>query len=149
MIRDLNFLRWNRLQNAGFALAAVALLLGCGSSDKGKVSGTVKYEGQPVTGGSISFAPVLDPAKSSAGRVATGAVRSDGGFTLSTDADEDGALIGRHEVIYSPPAVGGESADPAVAKSPYDGLVPREPQVEVKGGENSFAIELVKAKPSP
>lgn len=118
---------------------------GCGSSDKGKVSGTVTAAGQPVSGGSVSFAPV---AGSSAGRVATGAVRSDGSFSLSTDADEDGALIGRHEVVYTPPSVGGESADPAL-KSPYHGLVPREREVEVKGGDNKFAIELIPAQPAP
>jgi hypothetical protein len=132
-------------------LAAAILLVGCGASgcgsnDKGKVSGTVKAAGQPVTGGSISFAPVAGSVAS--GRVATGAVRSDGTFSLSTDTDEDGALIGRHEVVYTPPSVGGESADPA-AKSPYHGLVPREPQVEVKAGENTFAIELIPAQPAP
>jgi hypothetical protein len=132
-----------------FALTAVVLLLGCGASDKGKVSGKVTLAGQPVTGGSISFAPVADPAATAPRRVATGAVRSDGSFSLSTDTDEDGALIGRHEIVYTPPSVGGESADPTAAKSPYDGLVPSEPQVEVKGGDNTFTIELVKAKATP
>lgn len=145
----MNFLLRNRLHTAGIAWAVVALALGCGSSDKGKVTGTVTFEGRPVPGGSISFVPVVDLANAGAGRVATGAVRGNGSFALSTDADEDGALLGLHEVVYAPPAVGGESADPALAKSPYDGLVPREPQVEVKSGENSFAIELIKPKPAP
>lgn len=152
MTCEINSVRWERSLHAGIALAAAFLLLGCGSSDKGKVSGKVTFEGQPVTGGSVSFAPVVGPVSESAAaapaRVATGAVRSDGSFSLSTDTDEDGALIGRHEVVYTPPSVGGESGDPA-AKSPYHGLVPREPHVEVKGGVNTFTIELVKAPPAP
>lgn len=145
MIYQVNSVRWERSCNAAIMLAAALLLVGCGSSDKGQVSGTVTAAGQPVTGGSVSFAPV---AGSAAGRVATGAVRSDGSFSLSTDTDNDGALIGRHEVVYTPPSVGGESADPA-AKSPYHGLVPREREVEVKAGENKFAIELIPAQPAP
>lgn len=133
--------RWSRSLHAAIVLAAALLFVGCGTSDKGKVSGTVSAAGQPVTGGSVSFAP-------SSGRVATGAVRSDGSFSLSTDTNDDGALIGRHEVVYTPPSVGGESADPA-ARSPYHGLVPRERHVEVKAGDNKFAIELVPAAPSP
>lgn len=146
MTYQVNSVRWERSRNAAIALAAALLLAGCGSSDKGQVSGTVTAAGQPVTGGSVSFAPVAGSV--SAGRVATGAVRSDGSFSLSTDTDEDGALIGRHEVVYTPPSVGGESADPA-AKSPYHGLVPREREVEVKGGVNTFAIELIPAQPAP
>jgi hypothetical protein len=145
MTNQAHSVRWVRSRNAAIALVAALLLVGCGASDKGKVSGTVKVAGQPVTGGSVSFAPV---AGSGSGRVATGAVRSDGSFSLSTDTDEDGALIGRHDVVYTPPSVGGESADPAL-KSPYHGLVPREGQVEVKGGVNTFAIELIPAQPAP
>jgi hypothetical protein len=152
MTNQVNFIRWERLKNAGIVLATALLLVGCGSSDKGKVSGTVTSAGQPVTGGSVSFAPVAGADSStgaaSSSRVATGAVRSDGTFSLSTDTDGDGALIGRHEVVYTPPSVGGESADPA-AKSPYHGLVPRESQVEVKAGANTFAIELVPEPPAP
>lgn len=129
------------------ALVGVMLLLGCGANDKGKVSGTVTFAGQPVTGGSISFAPVAGSG-TAPGRVATGAVRSDGTFSLSTDKDEDGAMIGRHEIVYTAPTVGGEAPDPAAAKSPYDGLVPSEPHVEVKAGANTFKIEL-KAKAAP
>lgn len=143
-----NSLHWQRSLITGIALATALLLAGCGSSGKGKVSGTVTAAGQPVTGGSVSFAPVAGSGAAAAGRVATGAVRSDGTFSLSTDADNDGALIGLHEVVYTPPSVGGESADPA-AKSPYHGLVPRERQVEVKTGENTFAIELVPEQPAP
>jgi hypothetical protein len=143
-----NSLRWERAPHAGLALAAALLLAGCGSSGKSQVSGTVISAGQPVTGGSVSFVPEAKPGATAVGRVATGGVRSDGTFSLSTDTNEDGALIGRHEVVYTPPSAGGESADPA-AKSPYQGLVPRERQVEVKAGDNKFAIELVPAQPAP
>lgn len=146
MTYQVHSVRWERSRHAGIVLVAALLLVGCGSSDKGNVTGTVTAAGQPVTGGSVSFAPVAGSVAS--GRVATGAVRSDGTFSLSTDTDNDGALIGRHEVVYTPPSVGGESADPA-AKSPYHDLVPRQREVEVKAGANTFAIELVPAPPAP
>ena len=45
----------------GWQLPAVALglalALGCGARDKGEVVGKVVFNGQPVTGGSITFVP--------------------------------------------------------------------------------------------
>lgn len=141
MIYQVNSVRWERSCNAAIVLAAALLLVGCGSSDKGQVSGTVTAARQPVTGGSVSFAPV---AGSAAGRVATGAVRSEGSFSLSTDVDNDGALIGRHKGGLHAPIgrrrIGRPRREIAL---PRPGA--REREVEVKAGENKFAIELIPA----
>lgn len=121
-------------------LFAVAVT-GCGPGDRAAVKGRVSYDGQPVTGGSITFAPIASAAK--AGKPATGKVQPDGTFVLGTDTAADGALIGRHDVFYRPPAAASENADPNV-RSAYQGLVPKESEVEVKAGQNEIAIELVR-----
>jgi hypothetical protein len=127
----------------------LSLLVGCGSaSGKGKVSGKVTFAGQPVTGGSITFAPLAAPNASAGAeggaRPATGRVAEDGTFSLSTDEDGDGALIGRHSVVYSPPSAATETPDPRTPPSPYFGLVPKEREFEVKEGSNEVTVELVK-----
>lgn len=128
-------------------MLALSLLVGCGSSNgKGKVTGKVTSAGQPVTGGSITFAPLAAPASGAEGgaRPATGRVAEDGTFSLSTDEEGDGALIGRHSVVYSPPSAATETPDPRTPPSPYFGLAPKEREVEVKDGSNEFTVELVR-----
>lgn len=131
---------------AGFVVTAMA---GCGASDKGAVRGKVIFEGQPVSGGSITFAPIRSPGNESAvgsGKPATGRVGADGLFVLSTDDDADGASIGRHHVVYAPPSGETETPDPTTPRSPYEGLAPRETEVEVKGGRNEFTVELIRPR---
>lgn len=126
---------------------ALSLLVGCGSSSgKGRVTGKVTAAGQPVTGGSITFAPLAAPTAGAEGgaRPATGRVAEDGTFTLSTDEDGDGALLGRHSVVYAPPSAATETPDPRTPPSPYFGLVPKEREVEVKEGTNEVNVELVR-----
>ncbi len=74
------------------------------------VTGVVFYNGKPLPFGSILFQP-------DKGQTAAGDIRSDGSFTLSSYADEDGAVPGAHRVSVScfegqrpgkqPPANGG------------------------------------------
>jgi hypothetical protein len=134
-----------RLHRRGILRVAPVLfavvVTGCGASDKASVKGKVIHDGQPVSGGSITFAPIASADK--AGKPATGKVQSDGSFVLGTEEASDGALIGRHNVVYRPPAAASENADPNV-RSPYHGLVPKESEVEVKAGQNEVSIELVR-----
>ena len=51
-------------------------------------------DGQPVTSGTVRFKPVQ-------GRVATGAIQSDGSFTMSTFEDGDGVVPGTHAITVS------------------------------------------------
>ncbi len=133
------------------AIGAVALS-GCGSAGDfptAPVSGKVTYDGQPVTGGSITFAPISTGNELKVGQPASGVVQQDGTFVLGTQSENDGAVIGRHRVLYSPPApepvessgAGGHSQAPP---SPYAGLTPKEAEVEVQKGNNTFEIELIK-----
>jgi len=81
-------------------IAATAVIFGC-SDDSGlatryKVSGTVKYKGQPVPKGSIVFEPSNPPMPQ--GRVAQGSIEN-GSYSLTTSTPNDGALPGEYKVI--------------------------------------------------
>jgi hypothetical protein len=84
------------------ALLSAALLAGC-ADDQGGALQTVKAhpvsgrvllpDGQPLAQGTVTFVPVGEK-----GRQASGAVRPDGTFTLTTDEDGDGAGEGEYRV---------------------------------------------------
>lgn len=149
-----------RLASLFFLLASVGLLVtlsGCsaGTPGTGAVTGKVTTaDGQTVTSGSLTFAP----ATGTEGKPATGVVQADGSYTLTTYEKDDGAVIGRHNVTYSPGSGGpdeeeegeepsedsGEHDEEEVAPEvPFSGLMPKESEVEVKAGPNEINIELV------
>ena len=155
--------RFRRWLGSGLVLLAVALLLvalpGCpggGELETAPVQGSVTYEGKPVTGGSITFRPTQaagGAGGATTGKPASGAVQADGSFVLTTYEASDGAVVGQHEVMYTAPTVElpyDEDNPPEgyeklpVPESPYQGLVPKTKQVEVKAGGNDFTIELVR-----
>lgn len=122
---------------------------GCGRSgaefNVAPVRGKVLYNGQPVTSGVVRFRPteVAGAREGVTGKPASGEVKSDGTFVLSTYKDGDGAVIGKHEVSYLPVVKGAETYEDKPEPSPYAGLVPKEKVVEVKKGTNEVTIELV------
>jgi hypothetical protein len=128
-----------------------AVLIGCGGGsefDTAPVHGKVTYQGKPVEGGSITLRPLATGDQSETGKPASGEVQADGSYALSTYGDQDGAVVGRHQVLYTPPYIEpdralkpGESA-PA---SPWDGLVPKQQEIEIKAGDNAINIELAPA----
>jgi hypothetical protein len=83
------------------ALGAAILLAGCGGDPNkpplGKVSGTVTYNGKPVTSGSVIFTPVAGQGAET-GQVATGQLESDGSYTMTTFDFGDGVVLGQHVV---------------------------------------------------
>lgn len=85
--------------SSGLFTVALLVVVGCGSDDTGlsrrySVSGTVKYKGEPVPKGSITFEPT-----SESGRHATGTIEN-GAYSLSTSGSSgDGALPGNYKVI--------------------------------------------------
>ena len=135
------------------AMLCVGSLLGagCSGSDDPKtaaVRGKVTREGQPVSGGSVMFNPRASADKKGPpGKPAAAEVDADGTFTLTTYAKNDGAVIGKHQVTYTPAPVEidekqhKEGSKPPV--SPFAGLVPSNQEVEVKAGSNTIDIELV------
>ena len=132
---------------------------GCGGGafEVVPAGGSVQFNGAPVSAGSITMVPVA-AAGAEPGKPAKAELRADGTFELSTYGQFDGAIPGRHTVIYEGPeaeeAEEGESetetADPNARKArktakPRTALqVKAGTEVEVKSGsENRFVIELV------
>jgi len=84
---------------SGLCTLALLVVVGCSSDDTGlgrryPVSGTVKYKGEPVPHGSVTFEPAGKD-----GRHATGTIEN-GAYKLSTSGSEgEGALPGDYKVV--------------------------------------------------
>ena len=130
--------------------------LGCGGGSDdlaiGTVSGKVTRNGQPVSGGSVSFVPIASPDRKMAGKPADGEIGADGTYKLSTYGKDDGAVIGKHRVTFVPPPGvtivddGQLKENTPAAANPFEGFVPTKTEVEVKAGANTIDIELVKGR---
>jgi hypothetical protein len=79
-------------------LAVPVLLAGCSASNEfptEEVRGKITYRNAPVTTGTVVFVPEGDkPA-------ATGEIKPDGTFELTTYEENDGAVIGKHTVMVT------------------------------------------------
>ncbi|MCR9296183.1 MAG: carboxypeptidase-like regulatory domain-containing protein [bacterium] len=77
------------------ACAALALFVGCGSSNPptAQVTGTVTLDGNPVEGATVLFIP--DDASNKA---ATASTQADGTYALTTFEAGDGAMPGSYKV---------------------------------------------------
>lgn len=140
---------------------ATTFLTGCGG---GKfpvrpASGTVVCDGQPVSNGSVTFTPIGEGQGLETGKPASAALATDGTFKLSTFDRFDGAIIGKHRVVYTGSEgeeeddAGGEDeeqssrAKPSPAKSTQGCVLQGELIVEVQAsGDNVFKIELTKRR---
>lgn len=127
----------------------LTLLAGCsGNSDQlptGEVYGKVTYKGEPLTMGSVTFIP------EGTGKAASGEIREDGTFTLSTYSEGDGATIGKHGVMIiserDTSDLPAESAEANVDLSLIPEKYGMSPQTsgltaEVKEGDNEINFDL-------
>jgi len=153
-----------------FSAVMIPAVAGCGGGafEVVPAGGSVQFKGAPVSTGSITLVPVSAAGEAVAGKdlgkPAKAELKPDGTFELSTYGQFDGAVPGRHKVIYEGPegeeeaeetevATGDgetETADPNARKArknakPRMSLQVQEgTEVEVKTGvENRFVIELV------
>jgi hypothetical protein len=136
-----NATRHNYHPNSGCAkitrvLLSVTVMLclmssGCGSSrpETAPVSGRVTYQGRPVPSGRIAFQP-------EEGRLAIGAIDSDGHFSLTTFKPGDGALLGKHRVTIEATRLSG--GDPLPKN--------RQEELRVGGGVPPVVEQLVPEK---
>lgn len=147
-----------------FGLAA-SLLIGCGSGDQldvAPVRGTVTCNGKTLTSGDVTFSPIAESQEGMPGKPAFGSIGPDGTFVLTTYESNDGAVIGKHRVTYTPalPGQGGDSEEEdgdsemgepitasqesmkAAAQSDLPCKFGGTAEVEVVAGENNLTIEL-------
>ncbi len=122
---------------------ATATLTGCGRSgnELAPIGGKVAYRGKPLTFGSVMFLPKSGPP-------ATGAIQSDGTFSMTTRGLGEGASVGKNRVRV----VCFESQDPS--SSMYGSevlgrpLIPKKysswetsgVEVEVRSGVNELVV---------
>lgn len=126
------------------------VLAGCGGGNgltTAPVKGKVLVNGQPLSHGTISFRP-------EAGSPATGEIRPDGTFTLTTFKPGDGAIVGTHEVLVVaterdagtiPPPQPGEEVvmGKSIIPQKYTSFSTSGLTADVVAGEdNSFTFEL-------
>lgn len=123
----------------------MAVLAGCSKDGfpTAPVRGKITYKGQPVGSGTILFNPEGDrPA-------ATGEIKADGSYVLSTYGDGDGAVLGKHSILITAledmtdKLPEQRSATPkAIIPSKYLGSDTSGLSEEVKEGQNTFDFEL-------
>jgi hypothetical protein len=121
----------------------VVALSGCGNP-KYPVTGKVLFkDGTPLPPGGMIFFSPADPANHTAARAY---LEEDGSFTLSTDSEGDGSLVGKFRVSIKPPPQGrGEDdpksnthiIDPKYYSGDKSGI-----ELEVKPGKNEFSITV-------
>jgi hypothetical protein len=119
------------------AVVAIALLVlaGCGGGDDPPeaVTGRVLFRGQPLTGGTIVFAP--DPERGGDGPIAWGEVGTDGRYTLRTKTGV-GVSPGWHRVTFA--AASGKTLPPRYSDPARSGQT-----CEVKAGQaNEIDFDL-------
>ena len=75
------------------AVGLLVCMVGCGPAgpDMGQVTGSVSFEGLPVTAGTVQFWP-------ESGRPSRATISEDGTYELTTFESNDGALVGEHRV---------------------------------------------------
>lgn len=79
-----------------FLLAAICgAAVGCGRREMGPVSGTLKYQGNPVPDATVKFTTPSRPT-------AVGRTDAEGRYTLTTFRKGDGAYGGSHRVVVIP-----------------------------------------------
>jgi hypothetical protein len=91
-------------------------LTGCGGADVMKVTGTLKYKGQPVPNALVDFTPAK-------GRPSYGETDGQGHFKLVYDRQHDGAVPGKHTVsVRAKPATAAEKEAEMMGKKPTGNL---------------------------
>lgn len=93
----------NRIAAQGLVallLAAVVFLCGCPGRDYKlvNVSGTVTLDDKPLEGGHVTFQPMAEGNNRSPGPGSVGVCDENGRYSLRTVLDEQGAVIGKHQV---------------------------------------------------
>ena len=126
--------------NALAGLFLLTLMVGCGGKPA-VVTGTITVDGEPLTQGSVTFAP------SNGGLRASGVIQSDGSYEIRTNRDAgldigeyDVAVVSREVIITSsntPPMPGKYLAPKRYGKVKTSGL-----HYAVQKGSNIIDIDL-------
>ncbi|MCC9609261.1 Ig-like domain-containing protein [Blastopirellula sp. JC732] len=145
-------------KQAGRLAAALSVMLlslsGCGGAsdqpDLGQVSGTITFDGKPLSGIVVVFQP-------DSGRPARGRTDAEGKYELTYIRNTRGTKVGHNRVEIAPseeddaPAEAQLDADSAQAQRPFKSGKPKIPvrynikselEAEVQPGDNTFDFAL-------
>jgi hypothetical protein len=126
---------WFRALALALAVAGVS----CGGGPKlHTVKGTVKLDGEPVPGATVTFIP--DTTKSSGGRQATGVTDDSGAFRLETFKPGDGAMAGEYKVAV-------QYGDPVTAAATMPAMKEGQSMKDAWEAAQKGQKELSKKKP--
>lgn len=128
----------------------VVSFVGCSSENRvatGTVTGIVTYNGDPLQIGSLLFVPV------GGGPTAEANIGTDGSFEMGTYDDDDGAVLGEHQVMitaFTAPGgsglpedvIDGDGAPVSILPDFYGDLEKSGLKVDVKSGENKIDFVL-------
>jgi hypothetical protein len=131
-----------RLRSLLLTIVFVAVA-GCGGSnlpDLGQVSGTVTFEGKPLSGALVEFVPEN-------GRPSFAETASDGTYSLNYLPDAPGAVVGKHLVRITQNPVTGEVGDNEKVEKKLDPIPMKYNkntilEAEVTSGSNVVDFEL-------
>lgn len=136
------------------SIALSASLIGCsgGEFKVVKVTGDCQCDGQPIKSGWLQFAPIPESNEKMPGKASIGQIQPDGTFTLTTYAENDGAVVGKHRVTVNEPSMpeAAEIKRGAAVPEKHNCQLAEELRLEVKPGEeNHFVIQMIPRSPKP
>ncbi len=113
------------------------LLTGCSSKLGSQVSGSVSFDGKPLTSGDVTFAPVGE------GQIAYGKIDSAGNYVLRT-GNEDGAKPGEYVVTVvatgTPPS--NDQPPPLLTPAKYSDKSTSDLKKTITPGANTVDLSL-------
>ena len=125
------------------SILVLAVMSGCGSPgpELHPVKGHVKFsDGRSVQGGTIEFTSVNGNISS------VGRIGQDGSFSLTTNEDGDGTVVGKHKVIVIPGGVpitpGSAHVHGPAVPGKYSSYETSGLSADVTAGENDLVIEI-------
>ena len=131
-----------------------AILTGCSSDSSttypvAPVHGSVTFQGKAVPGGNIRFIPASVEGEGNRPE-ATGILDEVGSFRLSTYSDSDGAVLGKHRVVFSVPLDAEDASDELEeAKEDGDAEAVAELQAEIELSKKLVEMGLGRVEPDP
>lgn len=125
----------------------IAVLNGC-SSAPATVSGKVTANGKEVTSGGIVFSPIAEEGVLNPGKPGMADLAPNGSYTLKIEPGP-GGFQKRYAIRFTAYQLPDTTNDPARQEGkfsvvPYQGMVPKQAEVEIKSGVNVVDIELIK-----
>lgn len=142
MNRRRRFITSSAIHLVTLSLCLLAAGCGRGHPETAVVRGKVSYKDKAVPNGTITFIP-------KAGASATGEIRPDGTYTLTTFRQGDGALLGEHTVIIVAMQdmtlrlpEERNPLPPPIIPDKYTNIATTDLRAEVKPGENVIDFKL-------